>query len=213
MLGFFSPCKQFQIPIFTLHWGEWLCTRIEIKRVQGHLGSLVGKASDSWFWLGHDLRALRLSPTWSSILSAGSAWDSLSLCPPPPPAYVCSLSKINKSLRERKEGRYRGFVTGSGIYSLPPPRLVLQQSSKSNPRSEQSTWWVYSRHRPLSFRRQMWKLPHLLMAVFCYSTSCFSNWPANEFPTQILVISWHMGEAVCNLLLPKVIPVLILHQK
>ena len=110
----------------------------------------------------------------------------------------------------KKEG---GLVTGSGIYSLTSPRLVLQESSKSNPRTGQITWWLYSGHRPLSFRSRCESCLICLWLLFCYNSSCFSNWPANEFPTQILVISWSVGEEVCSLLLPELIPALILYQK
>ena len=64
------------------------------------------------FGSGHDLRVVRLNPTWASY-SAGNLLGILSPSPPaPPPAHTltcmcactCSLSKINKYILKTGNG-------------------------------------------------------------------------------------------------------------
>ena len=56
---------------------------VDVKRWEGCLGSQSAKHPTLDFGLGHDLRIVGLSPVMDSVLSAESAWDSLSPSAPP----------------------------------------------------------------------------------------------------------------------------------
>ena len=111
----------------------------------------------------------------------------------------------------KKEGSEWVTVLGF-IADLLPGYFSGKESSKSDPRTGQITWWVYSGHKPLSFWMQSENCLTCLRLFSYYCTSCFSNWPANEFPMLILFLAG-VWERQCGLLLPKLIPALILHQE
>lgn len=128
----------------------------------------------------------------------------------PPTQLQSSLRRLIMLWNSKKEGVEWVTVVRFTAYHL-PGWYSSQISVKSNPRTGQITSWAYSGLKPLSFRRQSESGLTCLRLFSRYCTSCFSNWSANEFPLLLLVFSWSAREAVWIVLLPRLIPVLILH--
>lgn len=125
----------------------------------------------------------------------------------PPKQLQSSLRRVIMHWNSNKEGAEWMTVVGFTAYHL-PGEYSSQISLKSNPRIGQITSWAYSGPKPLSFSRQSESGLTCLKLFSHYCTSCFSNWSANEFPLLLLVFSRSVRMAV---LLPRLIPVLILH--
>lgn len=77
---------------------------------------------------------------------------------------------------------------------IPPGWFSGKESSKSDPRTG-----VYSGHKHWSFRKQSENCLSYLRLFSYYCTSCFSNWPVNEFLVLLLFSAgvWEKQCGVC----------------